>query len=213
MRQLFHGDLEQLGRGLASMCGQAADALDDASGALLDTDLARAERVIGNDSTLDTSRARWAEHAERLLALQAPVARDLRRVVTGIQIADKIERMGDLARHVAEVARRRHPERAVPDPLVEPFREMCRLAVGLARNVQQTITSPEQARPEQRERDDDRIDQLHHTLLAGLDDLTGPHPVRTAIDVALLARFVERFADQAVAISRRLDYIHTGAPH
>lgn len=212
MRELFHGNLEQLGSGLATMCGLAGDALDNAARALLHTDLALAEQVIDNDDAIDTHRARWAEHAEQLLALQSPVARDLRQVVTGLQIADKIERMGDLARHIAETVRRRHPESAIPDPVADQFTEMCRLAVGLARSVQYAITSPAQAQAEQRERDDDRVDQLHRTLLAALDDLTGPHPVRTAIDVALLARFVERFADQAVAISRRLDYIRTGNP-
>lgn len=194
------------------MCGLAADALDNAARALLHNDLAVAEQVIDDDDAIDTHRARWTERAEQILALQSPVARDLRQVVTGIQIANKIERMGDLARHVAETARRRHPEPVIPDPLVDPFTEMCRLAVGLARSVEHVIASPDEVQAEQRERDDDRVDQLQRVLLDALDDLSGPHPVRTGIDVALLARFVERFADQAVAISRRLDYIRTGQP-
>lgn len=211
MRELFHGELEQLGSELAAMCGLAGDALDAAARALQHTDLALAEQVIDDDDAIDTMRAGWAEHAERLLALQSPVARDLRQVVTGIQIADKIERMGDLARHVAELVRRRHPDPALPDFLADRFTEMTRLAVTIARAVQRTITTPDEEQVEQRERDDDRIDELHRELLAALDEhLTGPHAVRTAVDVALLARFVERFADQAVSISRRLDYIHTG---
>jgi phosphate transport system protein len=86
--------------------------------------------VISDDEELDAAQARCEEHTFGLLSLQAPVARDLRLVVSAIQAAEKIERMGDLARHVAELTRRRHPACAVPADLGAQFGEMARLAVA-----------------------------------------------------------------------------------
>ena len=94
MRAVFHGELEQLGVELATMCGLAADAMDKASRALLGSDLVLAEQVISDDEELDAAQARCEEHAFVLLALQAPVARYLRLVISAIHAAEKIERMG-----------------------------------------------------------------------------------------------------------------------
>ena len=142
MRAVFNGELEQLGVELATMCGLAADAMEKATRALLGSDLVLAEQVIRDDEELDAAQARCEEHTFRLLSLQAPVARDLRLVVSAIQAAEKIERMGDLARHVAELTRRRHPACAVPEDLTGRFGEMARLAVASARRVQDIIAAP-----------------------------------------------------------------------
>ncbi len=121
MRAAFHGELEQLGVELATMCGLAAEAMDKATRAMLRCDLVLSEQVITEDENLDVARARCEDHAVRLLSLQAPVARELRTVVASIQAAEKIERMGDLARHVAELTRRRHPACTVPPELADQF--------------------------------------------------------------------------------------------
>jgi phosphate transport system protein len=126
MRAVFNGELEQVGVELATMGGLAADAMEKATRALLRSDLVLAEQVITDDEELDAAQARCEEHTFRLLSLQAPVARDLRLVVSAIQAAEKIERMGDLARHVAELTRRRHPACAVPGELGARFGEMAR---------------------------------------------------------------------------------------
>lgn len=212
MRDDFHGDLGQLGSDLATMCGLAADAMERATHALTTADLQLAEQVISDDQALDTWRARCADRTYRLLSLQAPVARDLRLVVTGIRAAERIERMGDLARHVAELARRRHPRCAITPDLLEPFAEMGRLAVAIARSVEHTLVHPDAEQYAQRERDDDQIDALQRQLLSAVVHRgEGPAAVRTGIDVALLTRYVERFADQAVSLARQLDYLVTGA--
>ena len=210
MREVFHGELDGVGRELAALCRLAAEAMEHATWAVLDNDIGLAERVIDGDTDIDAARARCAEHVTRLLALHAPVARDLRLLVTAIQVADKLERMGDLARHVAELVRRRHPEPVLPAGMVEGFAEMGRLAAELACSVQHAIAAPAGTQFTRRVRDDDRIDELHRDLLAAVGHGSGPHAVRTGVDVALLVRFVERFADQAVSISRRLDYVATG---
>jgi len=209
VRARFHGELEQLSVDLAVMCGLAATAMECATQALLRCDLVLAERVISDDEHLDERRARCAEQACRLLALHAPVARDLRFVVTGIQIAEKIERMGDLARHVAEIA-------PPPPPLRRSFGTDRRdrgdgsARRGAARAVQQIIAAPTAAHYAEQERADDRIDALQREVLAAVARATGADAVRAGIDVALLARFFERFSDQTVSVTRRVDYIITG---
>jgi phosphate transport system protein len=211
MRGVFRGDLAQLGAELATMCGQAGDAMDSATRALLRSNLLVAEQVISAGTELAAARARCEERTFGLLLLQAPVARDLRLVVTGIQAAEKIERMGGLARHVAEIARRRHPDCAVPAELVDQFAEMGRLAVLAARRVQQIIAAPVEEHFAELDRADDRIDELHREVLAAVQRPDSRSSVRDGVDVALLARYFERFADQAVSVTRRVDYIVTGS--
>ncbi|MHA6793013.1 phosphate signaling complex protein PhoU [Pseudonocardia bannensis] len=210
MRVAFGGELEQLGVDLAAMCRLAGDAMEQATRALVGADLALAERVIAGDSELDVLRARCEDRAFSLLASQTSVARDLRLLVSGIQAAEKIERMGDLARHVAEIVRRRHPQPAVPPELCGTFAEMGRLAVHAARAIEHTIANPLQSQLVERERADDRTDELHRGLLTAVSRKDSPYPVQTGVDVALLSRFFERFADQAVAVTRRLDFVVTG---
>ena len=187
MRAVFHGELEQLGVELATMCGLAADAMEKATRALLRSDLVLAEQVISDDEGLDAAQARCEEHAFVLLSLQAPVARDLRLVVSAIQAAEKIEQMGDLARHVAELTRRRHPACAVPADLAGQFGEMARLAVASARRVQHIIAAPVEEHCTEQDRADDRIDELHREILNAVNGGVSGCSVRDGVDVALPA--------------------------
>jgi phosphate transport system protein len=178
---------------------------------LLDVDLGLAEQVVERDSEIDEFRACSEEKAYSLLALQSPVAGDLRFIVMRIHAAEKLERMGDLARHVAEQVRRAHPDSAVPADTRERFAEMGRLAVVAGHNVRQMIAEPGQTRYAELEEADDPIDTLEQSLLASVSSRDWEHGVRAGINVALLARFYERFGDQAVSIVRRLDYVVTGS--
>jgi phosphate transport system protein len=210
MRTAFYDQLQHLTQRVADMCGLAADAMQRATTALLAADLPIAEQVISHDVAIDELRQECEQHAYSLIALQAPVAGDLRTIVTLIHTAEKVERMGDLARHVAEQARRRHPDPAIPDDTRDRFQQMGRLAVIAARQVQQLIAQPGQTRYAELNDADELIDNLEQNLLASVSDRAWNHGVRAGIDVALLARYYERFADQAVSITRRLDYATTG---
>ena len=138
------------------------------------------------------------------------MAQELRLVVSAIQVADKIERMGDLASHIADTARRRHPQCAVPTPLRDQFAELGRLATLAAHRVHQIIAAPVQEHFAAHERGDDQIDALHREIMTALQCPDATYTVREAVEVALLARFFERFADQTVSITRRLDFVVTG---
>lgn len=210
MRTAYHEQLDALTHQLAEMCRMAGIAMERATQALLQADLALAEQVIGDHENIIAASARAEETAFVLLALQAPVAGDLRAIVGSIQIVADVERMGALALHVAKIARRRHPRHALPEEVNGYFAEMGRIAVDLGNSAREVLISrdPDQARLIREE--DDAMDDLHRHLFSVMMDREWKHGVAAAVDVTLLGRFYERFADHAVEISRRVIFQVTG---
>jgi phosphate transport system protein len=209
VREVFHGELAQLGAELSGAVRIAATQMQRAMTALLEVDLRLAERVITDDDELDQLGRHIERHASELLALQSPVARDLRTVVCAIRVGERVERMGDLARHVAELVRLRHPQPAAPAGLADQFAEMGQLAVQACLALEDAIAAPH---PSWRASDlaDDRLDRLQREILDAVSTAEPPYPVQVGVDVALLTRYLERFGDQAVSITGQLDYVATG---
>ena len=210
MREAYHVELEQLADHLAAMSVQVADAMERATRALLEADLSLAEQVISDDTKVDDARAQCEEQAYALLALQAPVATDLRTVLAAIHAAESLERMGDLALHVAKAARRRHPEPVLPDSVRPYFAEMGEVAVRLARQVEQVIHSKDVEAAKTIESEDDQVDDIHRHLFTVIMDREWPHGVAAAVDVTLLGRFYERYSDHAVSVAKRMIFVVTG---
>lgn len=184
--------------------------MERATQALLLGDLVLAEQVIGDHEQIPEACAAAEGAGLALLAQQALMARDLRAVVSSIQIVADLERMGALALHVAKIARRRHPRTALPEQVNGYFAEMGRIAVDVAESSQKVIVSgdPEEARLIGE--DDDAMDDLHRHLFAVMMDRDWRHGMTAAVDVTLLSRYYERFADHAVEISRRVIFQVTG---
>ena len=210
MRSAFHQRLGTLTQQLGAMCAMAGEAIEHATEALLKADLVLAERVIACREDIVAVNTRVEETAFMLLALQAPVATDLPAVVSAIRIAADAQRMGGLAVHVAEIARRRHPCNAVPQDVRRHIAEMGEVAEQLAGGAREVLLAQDPRRAAQIRRDDDAMDELHHQLLAVLMDPGWTHGVAAAVDVTLLGRFYERFADHAVQIARRVVFQATG---
>lgn len=210
MRDTYQEQLDELASGLADMCDDVARAMARATTALLEADLQLAEQVISEDIKIDDVRAAAEHRAFGLLALQAPVATDLRVVVAAIHGAGDIERMGDLALHVAQAARRRHPQTVLPDEVNSYFAEMGRVGVELAEKAGRVIRTRDLDAANELEADDDAVDDIHQHMFTVLMDRNWTHGVSAAVDVALLARFYERYADHAVAVARRIVYVVTG---
>ena len=210
MREAYHDQLGALADQLASMCAMVGDAMEKATKALLDTDLAVAEQVIGDDAKIDDARAKCEEDAYSLLALQAPVATDLRTVLSVIHAAESLERMGDLALHVAKAARRRHPAAVLPEDVRGYFAEMGRIAVELARKAEQVIRTQDVELARRLDEEDDAMDDLHRHLFSVIMDKDWGHGVPTAVDITLLGRFYERFGDHAVSVAKRTVFVVTG---
>lgn len=212
MRTLFYEQLSDLCALVGDMCGLAADAMEHATHALLQADLSAAEQVISEHARISNASLQAEEAAFKLLALQQPVASDLRSIIGSMHIATDIERMGALAVHVAKIARRRHPECAVPDQVRGCFAEMGTQAVQLARAAQEVLLSRDAANAAKLRVEDDMVDAGHRHLFSVLMDRDWRDGVRCAIDVALLGRFYERYADHAVEIGRRVVFEAGASP-
>jgi phosphate transport system protein len=210
MRETFHDELNQIGQSLIDMSELVGQAMKDATTALLNADLTVAEQVISNDSTVDAVRDDLEARAFDILALQSPVAGDLRTVVTSLHMVADLERMGDLALHVAKVARMRYPGSAVPDEVQSTIREMGDIAESIVEKTGQVLDGRDLALAEELEADDDKMDALHRRLFATLLDDGWKHGIEPAIDITLIGRYYERYADHAVSVARQVVYLVTG---
>ena len=210
MRDSLEALLDQLADTLTLLGHEAAIAMQRATAALVDCRLRLAEQVISGDTDIDDLRAQVDEFATQALALQQPVATDLRAVVAAIHVASDFERMGGLAKHVATSARRRYPDRVVPESVQPLFRSMGEVSVDLARKAAEVVRTRDVQLAAAIDRGDDEMDRLHRELFAVLMDPGFGGDVQAAVDLTLLGRFYERYADHAVAVSRRVVYVVTG---
>ena len=210
MRETFHDELDQVGRSLVEMSELVDSAMAGATSALLEADLVVAEQVISNDNQIDAVRDDLERRAFDLLARQQPVARDLRTVVTSLHMGADLERMGDLALHIAKVARMRYPSSAVPPEVRETIREMGTVAAHIVQLTTAVLLGRDLALAEQLEREDDAMDKLHRRLFAILLDDDWAHGIEPAIDITLIGRYYERYADHAVSVARQVVYLITG---
>ncbi|WP_300012174.1 phosphate signaling complex protein PhoU [Pseudonocardia sp.] len=202
--------LAELSELLAQMCTHAAGSLQQATSALLECRERLAARVIGREAELAALCARVEEVATDALLFHSPVAGDLRAVVSTIRSAGDIDRMGRLALHVAQTAQRRSPQPVLPPEVREDFAEMGRLAVQLALKAADVARSHNVLQAVELDADDDAMDALHRHMFEVLMDQGWPHGVGAAVDITLLARYYERFADHAVAVARETVYAVTG---
>ncbi len=210
MRVIYNEQMADLAGLLGEMAGLAGDAMERATQALLQADLPLAEQVISEGDRIAEMNTLAEEKAFALLALQAPVAGDLRQVVSAIQIVSDVNRMGALALHVAKVARRRHPKHAVPEAVNGYFSEMGRIAVNMAATAKEVLETRDPERAAALNQDDEAIDDLHRHLFTLLMDREWEYGVAAAVDVTLLGRYYERFADHSVEIGRRVVFLVTG---
>jgi phosphate transport system protein len=213
MRQVFIAELKALVQDLTAMSRLVETAIDRAGTALLTADVALAEQVIEADRAIDALERDLDERCVLLIAQQQPVASDLRTIISALRISASLERMGDLARHLAELARLRYPNPMVPEPLVALFRQLHPAAVRIAGEVTAVLEAQDAEMAKVIDDDDDLLDRLHQetfaATLGGTLDLT-PQQV---VDVTLAARYFERFGDHAVSVASRVIYLVTGTEY
>ena len=210
MRDVFHDELDEIGAGVAEMIKLVAAAVSGATSALLDADLVRAEAVIDADSRVDALRAQLEDRTFQVLARQQPVATDLRVVVTTLHLVADLERMGDLALHIAKIARLRFPDVAVPEDARDVIAEMGTVARSLVHMVGEVVDGCDVELAQEIEAEDDAMDGLRRKLFSLVLSPRWSQGVEAAIDLTLLGRYYERYADHAVAVARRMIFIVTG---
>ena len=210
MRDVFHDELDEIGAGVAEMIRLVAVAMERGTGALLDADLATAEAVIEADVKVDALRVDLEDRAFQMIARQQPVATDLRVLITTLHLVADLERMGDLALHVAKIARLRFPETAVPDEARDVIAQMGEVALSLVRKVADVVEGRDVSLAQAIEAEDDSMDALRRKLFTLVLSPRWAHGTEAAIDMTLLGRYYERYADHAVAVARRMIFIVTG---
>jgi phosphate transport system protein len=210
MREAYHEQLDDLLADLVQMSQAVSSAVRSSTTALLEADIHLAERVISEDELLDAGQVDIEQRAFSLLARQAPVAGELRTLVAVLRMVAELERMGDLAAHVAKIARMRYPETAVPEALRASFVQMGDVAEKMVISAGQTLNERNiQVAQELRARDEE-MDELRRTQFRVLLSDDWPYSVEAAVDVALLGRYYERIADHAASVARRVIYVVTG---
>jgi phosphate transport system protein len=210
MRNSFHEDLDKISDRLVEMTMLVRSAISMATTALLDADLHLADSVIAADEHIDALRRELEERSVDLLARQQPVATDLRMVVTAMQMSADLERMGDLARHVAEVARLRYPDCAIPPVMRSIVLEMGEVAERIVAKAGSVIADRDIETALALECDDDEMDRLHRDIFNLLMDGKWKYGIESAVDAALVGRYYERFADHAASVAHRVVYLVTG---
>jgi phosphate transport system protein len=212
MREEFQSDLNEVSRLLVTMAEAVREAMRKSTIALLTADLKAAQAVIERDQEVDEIYSQVEAKVADTIARQAPVASDLRMVITALHISADLERMGDLAEHVAKTAQRRHPSPAVPAELRPVFKGMAEVADQMAESIANLLAKPNAELAAKLEHEDDEIDELERQLFKIMLDDDWPYGAETAIDGALLGRFYERYADHAVNVGEQLVYLITGEP-
>jgi phosphate transport system protein len=210
IRSVFQEELDGVSQSLVDLSKMVSDSINKATHALIDAELKTAEEVISADEKIDTFQHELDARIIDIIARQQPVASDLRALVTALRMSADLERMGDLSHHIAKVTRLRHPEPAIPSELRDLVHHMGTVAENISRKIAVVIETRDTEMALQVEKDDDEMDKLHRQLIGSITNGAWTHGVESAIDITLLGRYYERYADHAVSVSRRVYYLVTG---
>jgi phosphate transport system protein len=210
MREVFQQELREVQDRLVEISALVADSIENAVTAFNDSNVTLAETVIQDDTKIDALAAELDEHAIQILARQAPVARDLRIVVSALRVSASLERMGDIAEHIAQLARYRFPDKVVPKSLRSTFAEMGRLDVEVARKLTELLRTEDTRLAEEIRDEDDKIDALHLSVFDKVLGETWKGGAAETVDATLASRYHERFGDHAVSIAKKVRYLATG---
>ena len=210
MREVFHQSLDEVQSRLVEISELVADAIDKATQAFAGSDVTLADEVITNDRRIDELAVELDELAIEILARQQPGARDLRTVVTALRVSASLERMGDMAEHIAQLARYRFPERAIPKGLKTTFTKMGELDVDIARKLTDLLRTQDLRLADVIRNDDDLVDELHATVFEKVLSENWKGEAGATVDATLASRYHERFADHAVSVAKKVVYLATG---
>ena len=210
LRSAFQDELDGVTQTLVDLSSLVSDAISKATHALLTADIKEAEEVIAADDRVDQIQHDLDARIIDIIARQQPVASDLRALITALRMSADLERMGDMAHHVAKITRLRHPSAAVPSELLLTIEEMGKVAKLIADKAGVVVNSRDIDKALELEKDDDEMDRLHRKLFTTLLDPSWAHGTETAIDITLIGRYYERFADHAVSVARRVYFLVTG---
>ncbi len=206
----FHDELSQVKIRLLTMSGEAEAALGLAVEALLERDRAKARRVIAGDGVIDAMEVEIEEMCINLLALQQPMARDLRMLTSALKIASDLERVGDHAVNIAQSA-----ERLLEFRMITPEPElvvMAKLSREMLSDAIEAFIRGDAAAGRDVCRRDDKVDALHRSMFRILltHMMEDPHSIGAGMELFLVSRNLERVADLATNIGEDVVFLVEG---
>lgn len=210
MRKVFQAELHQIGEGLIEISALVGEAITKATSAIAAADLQTAQEVIAADARIDFLQNDLDERAIDVLALQGPVASDLRMIVGSLRMSASLERMGDLARHIGQLTRLRFPNHVIPAPLTETFAELARLDIVIAEKVTELLDSRDLELVGDISAAKIQINKLHKSVFTAMAAPDWNETSATTVDVTLASRYFERFGDHGVSVARKVSYLVTG---
>ncbi len=211
IRRSFHHDLDLVRNEVVRLAGMVTEALAQATQAMLDGDLEVAESIIRNDDIIDVLTLDIEERCYQLLALQQPMAVDLRTLLTDLRMAAEIERSGDLVVNLMKSTRRLYGVDL--DPVIRGMIDQLGRKVGrLFRLAIDAYVDGDAALASALDDMDDDIDELHADYIQAIFEAHERRhsEVQVSVQLALVGRYYERIADHAVNIGERVQYMLTG---
>ena len=207
----FHEQLAELKQKLLDMSDAAEKLVERSIRALLDRSVETAETVIAGDSVLNDLEIRIENGAVALLALQQPMARDLRFIIGAIKISSDLERVGDHAVNISESASRLATTGAtiIPTPELE---DMARRARQMLSDALDAFIKADGALGREVCRADDAVDALHNSIFRILltHMMADTRTIAPALELLLVSRNLERIADLATNIAEDAVYLAEG---
>lgn len=210
MREVFQQELSQVKDLLVATSKEVSYAIQGATTALTTLDRPLAESVIAHDKAIDALANDLDELSITILAKQQPVARDLRVVVSALRMSANLERMGDLAKHIAQVSTYIDHPLGEGTEVAEIFSQAAENVIDLSEQITRLLETEDIEIARRIAHDDDIVDALH----ARVFEITlAPEWQSThaeAVNITLTNRYFERFADHAVRIGEKIEYLATG---
>ncbi|MEZ5161526.1 MAG: phosphate signaling complex protein PhoU [Marmoricola sp.] len=210
MREAFSEQLSTVRDELVEMAGRVRQAVADATIALIEADGALASSVIDSRRGHRFATSEDRRRQLQMMALQSPVATDLRMLVAGLRMVSDLERMGDLAVHVAKIVQLRLPQSAAPQQVLPIISRMGSLAEVMVGRVEHIIAANDLDAARALDEVDEEMDRLRRESFTALLSASGPMASSQRWNTALLGRYYERIADHAVSVANRVIYLVTG---
>lgn len=210
MRKVFQAELQSIGEELVDMTQRVGRAMDRAWTSFSTADTELAQEVIAGDARIDFLQNQLDERAIDVLALQGPVASDLRMIVGSLRMSASLERMGDLARHIAQLTRLRFPEPVVPARTMATFERMAQLDVQIAEDLGELLQTRDLSVARRIISANESIDDLHASVFRIVAQPDWEESAPTTADTTLTSRYLERFGDHGVSVARKVSYLVTG---
>ena len=210
LRAAYRETLEAFNQDLMTMCDTVRTIMGHASKGLLEQSLDDAETALTLIDELKEIGERCEERSMRLLALQNPVANDLRQVLAAIHLVEYFERMGSLARNIAVLVRQRHPASVYPPPLHGYVEEMTRLVAAMGATTRALLDDPDPDVAVELHTIDEGVDDMRAFLSTLVSDREWEYSTREAVDLSMISRYYERYADRCVDIAGQMVFLVTG---